>query len=154
MEVPFQRTDARGELALAAEYSPVGGLHRVLRYRPDNARASTVLVSRAAAAAIVACLGFVSGRAQTAPAPGQHTDHSTPPAAFNGRIGLYKSALGPFTRPISSQNREAQAFFNQGFQLTYAFAKPEAVRSFREAEMRDPIARSATGARPGRGDRI
>jgi tetratricopeptide (TPR) repeat protein len=95
--------------------------------------------SRAAGAAMVACLGFASGRAQTAPASGQHADHSTPPAAFTGRIGLYKSALGPFTRPISSQNREAQAFFNQGFQLTYAFAKPEAVRSFREAEMRDPM---------------
>ncbi len=87
----------------------------------------------------MACFSFASGRAQTAPAPGQHADHSTPPAAFNGRIGLYKSALGPFTRPISSQNREAQAFFNQGFQLTYAFAKPEAVRSFREAETRDPM---------------
>jgi hypothetical protein len=71
--------------------------------------------------------------------PARHADHSTPPAAFSGRIGLYKSALGPFRRPISSQNREAQAFFNQGFQLTYAFAKPEAVRSFREAEMRDPM---------------
>ena len=43
-----------------------------------------------------------------------------------------------FTRPISSRNSEAQAFFNQGFQLTYAFARPEAVRSFREAETRDP----------------
>ena len=87
----------------------------------------------------MACFSFAIGRAQTAPAAGQHADHSTPPAAFSGRIGLYKSALGPFTRPISSQNREAQAFFNQGFQLTYAFAKPEAVRSFREAEMRDPM---------------
>ena len=87
---------------------------------------------------MVACLGFASGRAQTAPASGQHADHSTPPAAFTGRIGLYKSGLGPFTRPISSKNREAQAFFNQGFQMMYAFAKPEAVRSFREAWKRDP----------------
>jgi tetratricopeptide (TPR) repeat protein len=70
---------------------------------------------------------------------GQHQD-AAPPAAFAGRIGLYNvgSVLGPFTRRISSSNREAQAFFNQGFQLTYAFAKPEAVRSFREAETRDP----------------
>ena len=70
---------------------------------------------------------------------GQHQDHA-PPAAFAGRIGLYDvgSVLGPFTRRISSSNQEAQAFFNQGFQLTYAFAKPEAVRSFREAETRDP----------------
>ena len=70
---------------------------------------------------------------------GQHEDHPVPPAAFSGGIDLYKTALGPFTRPISSQNREAQAFFNQGFQLTYAFAKPEAVRSFREAQTRDPL---------------
>ena len=64
-----------------------------------------------------------------------------------------KNGLGKFTRPISSTNKEAQAFFDQGFQMMYAFAKPEAVRSFREAWKRDPTARSATGARHGRGDR-
>jgi len=71
------------------------------------------------------------------PATEAHMEHA-PPAAFNGRIALYTTAMGPFKRPISSRNSEAQAFFNQGFQLTYAFAKPEAVRSFREAETRDP----------------
>ena len=40
--------------------------------------------------------------------------------------------------PISSTNREAQAYFSQGFQLMYAFAKTEAGRSFREAQKRDP----------------
>src|SRR5829696_8059091 len=53
-------------------------------------------------------------------------------------IDLYKSGLGTFVRPISSRNTEAQAFFNQGFQMMYAFAKPEAIRSFREAWKRDP----------------
>jgi tetratricopeptide (TPR) repeat protein len=53
-------------------------------------------------------------------------------------IQLYKTGLGTFTRAISSTNKEAQAFFNQGFQMMYAFAKPEAVRSFREAWTRDP----------------
>ena len=53
-------------------------------------------------------------------------------------ITLYKTGLGTFTRPISSTNKEAQAFFDQGFQMMYAFAKPEAVRSFREAWKRDP----------------
>jgi tetratricopeptide (TPR) repeat protein len=38
---------------------------------------------------------------------------------------------------MSSSNKEAQAFFDQGFQMMYAFAKPEAVRSFREAWKRD-----------------
>jgi tetratricopeptide (TPR) repeat protein len=53
-------------------------------------------------------------------------------------IELYKSGLGTFTRPISSYSKEAQAFFDQGFQMMYAFAKPEAIRSFREAWKRDP----------------
>jgi tetratricopeptide (TPR) repeat protein len=52
-------------------------------------------------------------------------------------IGIYKTGLGTFTRPISSSNKEAQAFFDQGFQMMYAFAKPEAIRSFREAWKRD-----------------
>jgi tetratricopeptide (TPR) repeat protein len=53
-------------------------------------------------------------------------------------IQIFQIGLGTFTRPISSTNREAQAFFDQGFQMMYAFAKPEAVRSFREAWKRDP----------------
>jgi tetratricopeptide (TPR) repeat protein len=39
---------------------------------------------------------------------------------------------------MSSSNPEAKAYFNQGFQLMYAFAKIEAGRSFREAQRRDP----------------
>jgi tetratricopeptide (TPR) repeat protein len=95
-------------------------------------------LSHAVGAVVVSGLAYSSGQAQTGPTAGLHQDHGAPPAAFSGRIALYKTALGPFTRPISSPNKEAQAFFNQGFQLTYAFAKPEAVRSFREAETRDP----------------
>src|SRR5829696_1258982 len=70
--------------------------------------------------------------------------HAQPPAQrsvferYSEPIEIYKSGLGTFTRPISSANKEAQAFFNQGFQMMYAFAKPEAVRSFREAWKRDP----------------
>ena len=60
------------------------------------------------------------------------------PASFSEPMSLYSAALGSFTRPISSSNAEAQAYFDQGFQLKYAFAKLEAVRSFREAWMRDP----------------
>ena len=53
-------------------------------------------------------------------------------------IEVFRNGLGTFTRPISSTNKEAQAFFDQGFQMMYAFAKPEAVRSFRESWKRDP----------------
>ena len=60
------------------------------------------------------------------------------PARYSEPISLYSAALGSFTRPISSSNAEAQAYFDQGFQLRYAFASAEAIRSFREAWMRDP----------------
>ena len=76
----------------------------------------------------------------TAPAVAQHADHDPGPLPkyVAEPITLYKTGLGPFTRKISSSNAEAQAFFDQGFQMMYAFAKLDAVRSFREAWKRDP----------------
>lgn len=71
----------------------------------------------------------------------QQHDHDAPPtlpASFKEPIPLYSKALGSFTRPISSRSVEAQQYFDQGFQLMYAFDKYGAVRSFREAEKKDP----------------
>src|SRR5262245_42254857 len=80
----------------------------------------------------IGCLGFVlSASAQTQP-PRPIYDRYTEP------IQIFKTGLGTFTRPASSTNKEAQAYFDQGFQMMYSFAKPEAVRSFREAWKRDP----------------
>ncbi len=67
----------------------------------------------------------------------QHAEGSLP-HDFDQPIGLYQDILGTFAKPISSANPEAQAYFNQGFRLMYAFARAEAGRSFREAEKRDP----------------
>ena len=67
----------------------------------------------------------------------QHYEHPLP-ADFDEPIRLYTTGLGTFTRPISSSNAKAQAYFNQGFQLMYGFAKVEAGRSFREAQKLDP----------------
>ena len=82
-----------------------------------------------------------------APAAAQH-DHGgagdTPagselPESFGEPMQLYDvSVRGPHAHPISTTNPEAQAFFDQGFALMYAFAKEEATRSFREAWKRDP----------------
>jgi tetratricopeptide (TPR) repeat protein len=70
-------------------------------------------------------------------AASQH--HERPlPADFDEPIRLYEVGLGKFTRPISSTNAAAKAYFDQGFQLMYGFAKVEAGRSFREAQRRDP----------------
>jgi tetratricopeptide (TPR) repeat protein len=71
----------------------------------------------------------------------QH-DHELPalPDTFNEPMPLYPkpNVIGVFTRPISSSIADAQRYFDQGFQLMYAFDKNDAIRSFREAEKRDP----------------
>ena len=79
-------------------------------------------------------------------APAQHATHASSnitdpgplPKYVADPIPLYTAALGPFHRKISTRHPEAQAFFDQGFQMMYAFAKLDAVRSFREAWKRDP----------------
>jgi len=77
-----------------------------------------------------------------AQAPPMSHDNGMAPAGlpknFSEPMKLFPKALGNFTHPISSKNPEAQAYFDQGFQLMYAFGKQDAARSFREAEKRDP----------------
>jgi tetratricopeptide (TPR) repeat protein len=68
----------------------------------------------------------------------QAAGSGVPPGAYGQAIPLFTTGLGPYARPISSSNPRAQAFFNQGVQMMYAFAKPEAVRSFRQAWASDP----------------
>ncbi len=46
--------------------------------------------------------------------------------------------LGQLHFGISTENKEAQSFFNQGIRLTYAFNHAEAHRSFMEASRLDP----------------
>lgn len=54
-------------------------------------------------------------------------------------MALYSEAvLGPHQRVVTTSSREAQAYFNQGMQLLYSFTPPDAARSFREAQRRDP----------------
>ena len=46
--------------------------------------------------------------------------------------------LGRYHRPISSKSKEAQAYFDQGLRLIYAFNHEEAQAAFEEAARRDP----------------
>src|SRR5688500_15710698 len=66
----------------------------------------------------------------------QHTGHDAS-APTHSVMPLYRAALGPFTREAGSRSPDAQAYFDQGFQLMYSFAPEEAVKSFREAQRRD-----------------
>ena len=72
----------------------------------------------------------------TAPALAQHSGH----------VGLTASAqemhpgLGDYHFPITTQNPEAQAYFDQGIRLLYGFNHDEAARYFRRASELDPQA--------------
>jgi hypothetical protein len=107
---------------------------------PPYIRMAVVLVNRfprVAPAVLTAVLSFASLVRPPLIAAPQHDEHPMP-GDFDEPIRLYANVLGTFTRPISSPDRQAQAYFTQGFRLMYAFAKPEAGRSFREAQRRDP----------------
>src|SRR5215213_2763289 len=86
----------------------------------------------------VSVLGFVALALTSGPAAQQATPQRSVFERYSEPIAIFKTGLGTFTKPISSTNKEAQAYFDQGFQIMYSFAKPEAVRSFREAWKRDP----------------
>ena len=60
------------------------------------------------------------------------------PEQYREPIPYQPAALGPYSFPISSDSAEARQFFDQGMQLMYAFAKVDAVRSFRAAWAKDP----------------
>ena len=83
---------------------------------------------------LAALIGVIS---LTVPASGQVQANRSLYERYTEPISIYKTGLGTFTRPISSTNTDAQAYFDQGFRLMYSFAKAEAVRSFREAWKRD-----------------
>lgn len=51
---------------------------------------------------------------------------------------LYTEALGPFTWPVTTASAEAQAYFDQGIKLTYAYAPGHARPSFAHARRMDP----------------
>ena len=86
----------------------------------------------ALACAAAACLAVQPSFAQAPPV------RQTILERYSQPIQIYETGLGTFTRPMSSANKEAQRYFDQGFQMMFAFAKAEAVRSFREAWRRDP----------------
>src|ERR1700726_1473949 len=48
------------------------------------------------------------------------------------------TGLGDLHHPVSTKNAQAQAFFDQGLRLIYAFNHDEAARSFQHAAELDP----------------
>jgi tetratricopeptide (TPR) repeat protein len=58
--------------------------------------------------------------------------------SFHEPIDLMPLATGELSWKISTANRTAQAYFDQGLQLRYAFGVDDAARSFHEAHQADP----------------
>jgi tetratricopeptide (TPR) repeat protein len=58
--------------------------------------------------------------------------------APNGAVAPRLQNLGKHTFPVTTTNKDAQLFMNQGFNLSYAFNHAEAGRAFREAARLDP----------------
>jgi tetratricopeptide (TPR) repeat protein len=80
---------------------------------------------------------FLSAALAALTQPSRLTAQVTYPQGFDDPVPL-SASLGPLTRRISTSSPEAQAFFDQGLQLLYAFTTQDAARSFRQAERHDP----------------
>jgi tetratricopeptide (TPR) repeat protein len=75
------------------------------------------------------------------PQPGGHVHYAEPSAqqtTASGAIAPRLQNLGTHTFAVSTRNRQAQLFINQGLNLAYAFNHAEARRAFREAARLDP----------------
>jgi len=65
---------------------------------------------------------------------GQHSHAPAQPAA----PATLEAGLGDINHPVTTNNPEAQKFFNQGLAYIYAFNHEEAVKSFKQAIQLDP----------------
>ncbi|HKP80364.1 MAG TPA: hypothetical protein VJT69_00015 [Pyrinomonadaceae bacterium] len=66
---------------------------------------------------------------------GQHNSHA--PATTSAPVAL-EAGLGDIDHPVTTNNPEAQKFFNQGLAYLFGFNHEEAVKSFKQAAQLDP----------------
>ena len=91
--------------------------------------------------------------------PAEHADdhehlEAQPPGSAD-EVPLYDN-LGEYHRSIDTDLELAQAYFDQGLRLQYAFNHAEAIRSYREAVRLDPTCAMWTrrpAPKPGRRSR-
>jgi tetratricopeptide (TPR) repeat protein len=82
----------------------------------------------------------------------QHDHPAGAEAPATPEVPLLTAVLGDFSRTIETETPLAQAYFDQGMQMVYAFTYPVAIRSFEEAQRQDPsCAMCAWGEAQARG---
>ena len=103
-----------------------------MRLRPLTIAAITFLTLTGLQALVVAQQKTSGGHV--------HYKDTAPPnqASPNGALAPRLQKLGSHVFPVSTKNRRAQLFINQGVNLAYAFNHAEAGRAFREAARLDP----------------
>jgi Flp pilus assembly protein TadD len=104
--------------------------------------ASRTLLPVILAVIIVTCCGGQQLTKAQEPRPGGHV-HYTKSAdqekpGPGGVLAPRLQNLGNYQFPVSTKNKQAQLFINQGLNLSYAFNHAEAGRAFREAARQDP----------------
>src|SRR6476620_10501119 len=76
------------------------------------------------------------------PQPGGHVHYTKSAdqdkAGPGGILAPRLQKLGNHQFPVSTKNKQAQLFMNQGLNLSYAFNHAEAARAYREAARLDP----------------
>ena len=71
----------------------------------------------------------------------QQTPTTSEEFVLNGEIPLFEN-LGSHTRSVTTDSADAQAYFDQGLRLAYAFGRHEAQQSFVAAARKDPLCAS------------
>ena len=64
--------------------------------------------------------------------------HDAAPATDAAHTPRLDPGLGPLHHPVSTRNRQAQAYFDQGMKLVFAFNHEAAIASFERAAQLDP----------------
>ena len=88
---------------------------------------------RASVAAPVAALLLLALAAAAA-----FAHDEAPAGAASGAAVALDPGLGPLHHPVSTRNAKAQAYFDQGLKLVFAFNHEAAIRSFERAAELDP----------------
>ena len=90
----------------------------------------------------VTLIAFQQTTLAQAPQPAPHHVHYIEPpqqsTSPTGAIAPRLQKLGTHVFPVSTKNKQAQLFMNQGLDLSYAFNHAEAGRAYREAARLDP----------------
>ena len=88
--------------------------------------------------AIAVAAGILALAALPASARAQHDHPEAVAMTVPPEMPLMTEVLGPFSRPVTTAAPAAQAYFDQGMQMLYAFTHSMAIRSFEEAQRQDP----------------